>query len=107
MTLTCENVDLLSSYSKRPDIAADLAILLRKLERASKDERPVGRRSVQREQPPSEQRVCNRLTNDDLRQLIAAFQSGTPKQELAECYSISLSSVKQVLRENKARQKTA
>jgi DNA invertase Pin-like site-specific DNA recombinase len=96
-------VDLLTAYSNRPDIADDLAILRHKLEQASRDEQPIGRQSVQREQPPSERRVGNRLTHEDIGRLIAAFVSGTPKRQLAEQYGISESSVKRLLRRHDIR----
>jgi hypothetical protein len=49
-------------------------------------------------------RVRDRLSEAQVRQLVEAFQAGTPKHELAERYGISLSSVKRLLRLYQARQ---
>ena len=45
-----------------------------------------------------EWRVSDRLSEADLRQLVADFQGGTAKRKLAERYGISESSVKRLIR---------
>jgi hypothetical protein len=45
-------------------------------------------------------RVRDRLSEQDIADLIAAFKAGTPKHELARHYGIRLRSLKKLLREN-------
>ena len=98
-------MDLLSSYSNRLDIAADLAVSLHKLVQATKDERPAGCKSVRSEQPPTVWRVADRMTDEDVHQLIARYIDGTTARMLATEFKIGLTNVKRLIREHGARRK--
>lgn len=52
---------------------------------------------------PVGKRICDRLSEKDITELLAAFRVGVPKHVLAEEYGISLTSVKRVLRKHGAR----
>jgi hypothetical protein len=51
-------------------------------------------------------RVRDRLSQEDLDQLVAAFKAGTPKHVLAERYGIGIKSVKGLLRERGVRRRS-
>lgn len=46
-------------------------------------------------------RVSDRLSEADMRLLVEAFESGTPKWKLAEQYGVSESSVKRLVRKHR------
>lgn len=92
-------VDLLMAYSKRADLVIDLGRLANQLTHARKARASDERQSVCTVGGSSRtDRLEDRLTDDDVRQLIADFLGGTPKWKLAERYDICLSSVKTLLR---------
>jgi len=96
-------VDLIGAYSKRLDLADALVRTLDRLGRAqdqSSQPLNVSVKSTGRSQ--REWRVADRLTDADVRSLVVAFQSGTPKWKLAEQYGISESSVKRLVRKHRA-----
>ena len=97
-------MDLLLSYSKRPDIGDDLATVLDKLGRAERDQsaKPL---SVKSDQPPSVWRVADRLSEADIQRLITRYREGVTIKEVAAEFRISLGSVKRLLRERGARRK--
>jgi len=53
--------------------------------------------------PERVSRVSDRLTEAEQQAIIEGFQAGTSKQKLAERYGISMSSIKQLLREHGVR----
>jgi len=55
--------------------------------------------------PPRVWRIRDRLTPDDIAQLIEDYRAGATARELAARYSIGLTNVKRLLREHKARRK--
>lgn len=92
------------SYSKLVDLAAELGKLTDQLGRARHDGQYEDCQSVRTVGGNRRTDLLeDRLSEDDIRQLISDFQSGTPKWKLAEQYGISLSSVKRVLRKQGAR----
>ncbi|HKS46190.1 MAG TPA: hypothetical protein VJT49_13970 [Amycolatopsis sp.] len=97
-------VDLITAYSKRPDLADALARAVQQIERAQ--DRGVSAdhsvRSTARSGQP--RRVVDRLSAAEIRLLIDAFERGTPKWKLAEQYAISESSIKRLLRKHRAEQ---
>lgn len=89
-------MELVSYYSNRPDILDDLrrtcaAVFEPDDYLAVPDPLPVpgGR----------DWRLRDRLSDEDLQAIIAEFLAGTPKHVLAHRYSISLSSLKNILRD--------
>jgi hypothetical protein len=104
LALTRKVVDLLLSYSKRPDIADDLAAVLDKLDRAKRDQsaKPM---SVKSEKPPTVRRVSDRLSEADIQRLIARYRQGATGRELAVEFKLGLTSVKLLLRERGVRRR--
>jgi DNA-directed RNA polymerase specialized sigma24 family protein len=91
-------VDLLRAYSKRPDLSFELVSAVERLQ--VEDGRTVDTgRSVRSEQAPRVWRICDRLSEADIRSLVSSYRAGTTARELAERFKISKSSVKQILRE--------
>jgi len=56
---------------------------------------------------PGSWRVSDRLTDEGAQKLIAEFLSGTPKHVLADRYTVSLSTVKRILRKHGVRRPTS
>lgn len=91
-------MDLLRAYSNRSDLAYDLARVLDRLPGGSSDEPPEAV-SVRSEAPTlGEVRIRDRLSPEQIAQLVARFEAGTAKLKLAVEYGISESSVKRLLR---------
>jgi predicted DNA binding protein len=97
-------VDLVTAYSKRPDLADSLVRAVQQIERAR--DRASGQTVSVRSTAKSgrQWRVADRLADADIRVLVAAFERGTPKWKLAEQYGISESSVKRLVRKHRAAQ---
>jgi hypothetical protein len=97
-------VDLVTAYSKRPDLAESLVRAVQHIERAR--ERASGQPMSVRSQGRSDRqwRVVDRLSDANIRLLVTAFEDGTPKWKLAEQYGISESSVKRLVRKHRAAQ---
>jgi hypothetical protein len=95
-------VDLLLSYSKRPELADDLATALRKLKTALSDKHE-GSKSVRTEHERTRVWLRDRLTEGAIRQLVTRYQAGATGRELAAEFGISHSSVKRLLRERRVR----
>lgn len=94
-------MDLSSVYSKRSDLADALVRAVSQLHSAQQQV-GVARVSVQSiGRSDREWRVSDRLSEDQLRQLVDAFRTGTPKRKLAEDYGISESSVKRLIRKHR------
>lgn len=87
------------SYSKLPHLAVDLGKVADQLTRARQDGQPEQSQSVRTVGGSSRTDLLeDRLSEKDIHQLVSDFMNGTPKWKLAECYGISLSSVKRLLR---------
>jgi hypothetical protein len=99
-------VDLVGSYSNRPDLLKQLANASEALGQARALE-AVGipeRVSVRSAAPPDTAwRVTDRMDDEAIAELVRSFQEdGTPKRLLAERYGISESSVKRILRKHRS-----
>lgn len=97
-------MDLLASYSKRPELLHDLAATWRQLGNAQAGE-GSGRtsvcsvpRSAKLPQPLQE-----RLSDGDQRAILERYESGMLRQQLAREYGISVSSVGRLLRAERLR----
>src|SRR5260370_17112812 len=55
---------------------------------------------------PCNIRICDRLSDQDIAQLIASFKAGTPKRILAEQFGSGIKSVKKLLRERGVRRRS-
>jgi hypothetical protein len=95
-------VDLVKAYSNRLDLANALVKTLERLRRAQEQpgNQPISVRSTGRS--TRQWRVSDRLSEADVRRMVKAFESGTPKWKLAEQHAISESSVKRLLRRHRA-----
>jgi DNA invertase Pin-like site-specific DNA recombinase len=93
-------VDLLRSYLNRGDLLHDLQEAVRQLGEAARAGDTPGRSvtTVPREHG-SRRRLGSRLSDEQIRELVAAFEAGTTRLELAERYGIGRTSVAKVLRE--------
>jgi DNA-directed RNA polymerase specialized sigma24 family protein len=94
----CSAVDLLRAYSKRSDLLFELVSAVERLQVEDGQTADTGR-SVRSEQAPRVWRICDRLSEADIRSLVSSYRVGTTARELAEQFKISKSSVKQILRE--------
>ena len=91
-------------YSNTPEIINDLRFLVKALEETlpSDDEEPLGIPA----QPPSQTwAMTDRLSKDQIEDLIRQYHAGRTGKELAEAFNISLSSVRRLLAKHKARLK--
>lgn len=101
--LTCLNlVDLIRRYSNRADLQERLGQACLRLNQHDQELQQPTLDSVSG-QSSGVWRVRDRLTEDQVMQLIAEFLSGTSKRELAERYDLSFSTVKNILRRHGAR----
>jgi hypothetical protein len=92
-------VGLLTSYSKRADLLYDLQEALRQLQRASEDDSPPSVRSVRSPDRKSQVwALADRVSQTQVREIVSAFEDGTPRWKIAERYQISVSSVGRLLR---------
>jgi hypothetical protein len=97
-------VGLLRSYLNRGDLAHDLREAVRQIEKASEHDTPARSvKTVPRERG-SQRRLSNRLSDAQQRELVAAFEAGTTRMELAKRYKIGRSSVAKLLRAWRERQ---
>ena len=89
-------MDLVSAYSKRPDLLVDLDRAGQQMRWA--DETTILRsvRSIGR--VGRAHSLQDRLADSDVRQIILSFQGGTPRYKIAARFSISVSSVARLLR---------
>jgi hypothetical protein len=96
-----QRVDLITSYSKRRDLADALVSAVQQLRQA---QARGGRAapSMRSDLSLRPWRVEHRLSRVDVEQILVAFAAGTPKRELAERYGISESSVKRLIRQQGA-----
>lgn len=99
-------LDLMGAYSNRPDLADALVRAVRQLKQAQEQQGGVALSVRSTGRSERQWRVSDRLTEADVRRLVAAFEGGTPKWKLAEQYGISESSVKRLIRRHRAEQAT-
>jgi DNA-directed RNA polymerase specialized sigma24 family protein len=100
-------VGLVRAYSKRPELLEELNQATRRLARALDADplgEPVSVRSTGR--VGRVWALNDRLSEADMQAIVQKFRAGTPKQELAEQYGISLSSIKRLLRRHDIRLST-
>jgi hypothetical protein len=89
----------MQSYSNRLDLADALVSTVRELRRAQAHT-TASAQSVRSASLSTRQwRIGDRLSQGDRERLVAAFTAGTSKRKLAECYGISESSVKWLIRQ--------
>lgn len=95
-------VDLVTAYSNRLDLAERLVRTVQRVRHVQSEapNEPTSVRSTGRSE--RQWRVSDRLSQADVRLLVKAFESGTPKWKLAEQHGISESSVKRLLRQYRA-----
>jgi predicted DNA binding protein len=84
----------------RGDLLHDLGETTRQLQqaRSSDDSATQSVKTITREDG-RRRKLSNRLTDEQMRELVAAFEAGTTRMELAERYGIGRSSVAKLLRE--------
>jgi hypothetical protein len=84
----------------RGDLLHDLQETVRQIRQAINGADALARsvKTITRE-GGRKRKLSNRLTNDQVRELVAAFESGTTRMELAEQYCIGRTSVAKLLRE--------
>jgi len=87
------------AYSKRCDLLFDLVSMRGRLQGTEVGE-SGGARSVRCEQAPRVWRVRDRLNEADVQRWVFCFREGVTVRELADLFSIGISSVKRLLREH-------
>ena len=87
-------MDLLARYSNRPDLLQRLSHAIER--EADGDSSSVA--GVVDHAPGSPRLTQDRLTSEDINELIAAFQAGTAKHILVKRYGLGETTVKRLLR---------
>lgn len=95
-------VDLLRHYSNRADLLDDLDRAVCRLTRLAKEPGQERRSVSSTGRIGRKWALQDRLSDDDVRGLAEGFRAGTPKHRLAKQYGISVSSVKRILRLQRA-----
>jgi len=91
-------MDKALAYLNRRDLLHDLQEALRRTKEASANGVPARSVKTVVRQDGGRRRLTFRLTDTQLAELVAAFEAGTTRMELAERYGIGRSSVAKVLR---------
>jgi len=99
-------VDLLIAYSNRSDVLFDLVRAVERVGAAGVGGPDVDH-SVRSGRAPRAWRVADRLSEGDLRNLVSRRLDGATVRQLAEEFDIGLTSVKRLLRDQRARLKPA
>jgi len=90
----------MQAYSNRLDLADALISAVQRL-RQAQAQTTASAQSVRSAPLSTRQwRIGDRLSEGDRERLVAAFTAGTSKRKLAECYGISESSVKRLIRQH-------
>lgn len=97
-------MELVTAYSNRLNLASSLVTALDQLRQAQADATTVSDSVRSTGRSTRQWRVSNRLSEADMRLLVDAFESGTPKWKLAEQYGVSESSVKRLVRRHRKEQ---
>jgi hypothetical protein len=92
-------VEVLRRYSNRDDLIKPLVSVLERIEAGDRTDVPGVQSVVNTE--PNRPPVRERLSADDVGQLVRRFRDGTPKRVLVAEYGVSLSSVKRLLRRHR------
>ena len=98
-------VDLVAAYSNRPDVLGDLEYTLAALAKAQAAAGRIEPVSVRSDRSTRSWKVSHRLSEEDVQLLTKEYRAGALRQELADKYKISLSSVGRLLRKHEARLK--
>jgi hypothetical protein len=100
-------VELLRRYTNRSDLLFDLCQAVDRLHSAyqavAEEEQPQELTSACSE--PRRRLLSTRFTYDDVASMIARYDTGTPARAIAEEYQIGLTSLKQLIRQRRARRK--
>lgn len=94
---------LLTHYSNRSDLLHELEVTAGRLQQAQQEGTPLVR-SVR--SPDRQGRVwslAERLSETQVQAIVAGFEAGALRQQLAEQYKISLSSVGRLLHQHRQR----
>jgi len=83
----------------RPDLLHDLRETTRQLKALSSDDTPARSVKTIHREGGGQRRLSNRLTDDQVRELVAEFEAGVTRLKLAERYGISRTSVAKLLRQ--------
>jgi hypothetical protein len=86
------------AYSKRSNLRDELSTVLSRLGSHQSEYSATISRSVANGHPPKLWRVSDRLTTEDIDQLVKRYQTGTTARELAAEYKIGLTSIKRLIR---------
>jgi uncharacterized protein with von Willebrand factor type A (vWA) domain len=94
------SVDVLLAYLNRGDLLHDLQETVRQIHQTvSEGATPARSVKTLTRQGGRKRQLSNRLINDQVRELVAAFEAGTTRMELAKQYRIGRTSVVKLLRE--------
>jgi DNA invertase Pin-like site-specific DNA recombinase len=93
-------VEVLLAYLNRGDLLHDLQETVRQIRQAvSGGDAPARSVKTITREGGRKRKLSHRLTNDQVRQLVALFEAGTTRMELAKRYGIGRTSVAKLLRE--------
>ena len=96
--LTCGFwVEVLRRYSNRPDLLGPMLDVLRRLQEGDHTEEPGGVQSRE----GGTLRPNDRLSGNDVSEIVDQFRAGVPKHRLATQYGMSLSTLKRLLRKHR------
>lgn len=96
-------MELVTTYSKRDDLLYDLELTSKQLAKARLAGEVDARASVQSTGRIGHKHgLQERLTEDDLHQIVMRYEGGELRQAIADRYGISVSSVARVLRAHRA-----
>jgi hypothetical protein len=96
-------VELLSRYSNREDLLKPLVNALDRINSKPEPDEPQDQLPSADGPTPTTWRVSDRLSAADVKVLVQSYLAGDTIRVLAERYSISITSVKRLLREHGAR----
>ena len=92
-----DHVEIVAHYSNTPDLLIDLRRTCQALaESTVQDEEP----GLPPHPPDRMWRVCDKLSDHEVQTIVNEFKAGVPKHQLAERYSVSVSSIKRLLRQH-------
>jgi hypothetical protein len=95
-----DSVDVLLAYLNRGDLLHDLQETVQQIRHAvSGGDTPARSVKTITRKGGRKRKLSHRLTTDQVRELVAAFEAGTTRIELAKQYRIGRTSVAKLLRE--------
>jgi DNA invertase Pin-like site-specific DNA recombinase len=93
-------VEVLLAYLNRGDLLHDLQETARQIRQAiSGGDAPARSVKTTTREGGRKRKLFNRITDEQIRELVAAFKAGTARMELAKQYCIGRTSVAKLLRE--------